>query len=108
VLILLLLLYYHYLKEKEGLLELSSSQIQAPFLVILTKPCFFTGETSVTNASLMFQDRLVCSMKDPKTDKTVMLLLAEYFCLCLEYPQPYMQFMRAIEHLVTGAIAPVW
>lgn len=95
-----------FLKEREGQTHLKSSEIQAPFLVVLTKRCFFTSSIVITSTNLLVQDRLVSTMADPKADKLIILLLAAYFSLDLEYPTGYMQFMRAIERLVTGKIAP--
>ncbi|KAK3917648.1 OTU domain-containing protein 2 [Frankliniella fusca] len=91
---------------KEGKGELSSSEIQAPFLVIMTRVCLYTGATKIVSSTLMIQDRLMMSIENPTTEESALTLLASYFTLNVEYPLAYMQFLRALERLLTGSVAP--
>lgn len=54
----------------------------------------------------MMKDRLITTTENPTTEESIMVLLAAYFALNVEYPSAYMQFLRALERLTTGNIAP--
>jgi len=86
--------------------EMVSSDIQAPFIVVLRRQDFVTGLHEVRSATLLMSNMMVSSLTYPSVDNIMLLLLGAYVTLNVEYPSPYQQFMRAIEKLVTGKAQP--
>ncbi|KAK3918584.1 Protein SSX2 [Frankliniella fusca] len=93
-------------EERQSLNEMNSSDIQAPFIVVLRRQDFVTGLYEVRSANLLMANNLVSSLHKPTVDKIMLMLLAAYVTLNAEYPPPYQQFMRALEKLVTGKAQP--
>ncbi|XP_052132176.1 uncharacterized protein LOC127751919 [Frankliniella occidentalis] len=90
--------------EREAAPHLTSSSIQAPFIVILVKQDFCTGVKDIRSASLMMEGRLVNSLTNPKADQVAILLLAGYYSLNVEYPKVYADFMKSVERIVVNQL----
>ncbi|KAE8749912.1 hypothetical protein FOCC_FOCC003381 [Frankliniella occidentalis] len=90
--------------ESEGTPHLSSTSIQAPFLVALTKQDFCTGEQLLRSASILMENRLVNSLEKPKAEQAVLLLVAAYYTLNADYPKAYLDFMKALERMLIGSV----
>lgn len=73
---------------------------------MLHKENFLLGSEELKSASLLMDNTLISTLRSPSADKAVILLLAAYMTLNVEYPNNYQQLLRALERLVTGRQQP--
>jgi len=76
--------------------------------VVHTSYCDFTSEEEIKAAAIIAKGRLLfpIGQSNLTASRVSMLLLAVYAVQQVEYPRPYMEFLRALERFCTGSCAP--
>lgn len=66
---------------------------------------FIEEEKELAAAAIAMEGRLLLAINNsPNAIRCLMTLVAVYNLYDLEYPQAYMEFMRALERFVTGSV----
>lgn len=77
-------------------------------MVAYLKDTDFTDEKEgLKSVSICVMGRLLTTINQkPTAVKAMIMLLGSYHLFGMEYPKPYMEFLRALEKFATGTAAP--